>query len=56
MDLGYRAGRLRRQSDRILSVGIDAAEVFESGEARYAGAVVLWLLGVIAIIARKVAR
>jgi hypothetical protein len=37
-------------------VGIEAAEIFESGEARYAGAVVLWLLGVVAIVARKLAR
>ena len=37
-------------------MGIEAAEVFESGEARYAGAVVLWLVGVIAFVARKLAR
>jgi hypothetical protein len=37
-------------------MGIEAAEVFEGGEARYAGAAVLWLIGVIAIVARKLAR
>jgi len=51
--LGYCGRRPRRQSDRILSMTEALIEIFESPEARYAAAAVLWVLGVVAIVVRK---